>query len=121
VVTIPPGDAATLDEIRSFVEDIQTNVLFINIINYANHGLRRLDVRARLKEVAGSERAVTMNDEQTMGEAAFMLPLTVYQGPRTLQFQVSKTDLAGAVTATGWLEADLRAGNAVTLTWDLIA
>lgn len=121
VFSIPPGDAATLDEIRSFVEDIQTNVLFINIINYANHGLRRLDLRARLKEVAGSEKAVTMNDEQTMGEAVFMLPLTVYQGPRTLQFQVTKTDTAGAVAATGWLEADLRTGNAVTLTWDLIA
>lgn len=121
VFSVPPGDAATLDEIRSFVEDIQTNVLFINIINYVNHGLRRLDLRARLKEVAGSEKAVTMNDEQTMGEAVFMLPLTVYQGPRTLQFQVTKTDSAGAVAATGWLEADLRTGNAVTLTWDLIA
>jgi hypothetical protein len=34
---------------------------------------------------------------------------------------VTKTDTAGAVALTGWLEADLRAGNAVTLSWDLIA
>jgi hypothetical protein len=121
VYAIPPGDAATLEEIRSFVEDVQTNVLFINIINYANHGLQRLDLRARLKEVDGSERPVTMNAEQTMGEAQFMLPLTVYQGPRTLQFQVTKTALDGTTSVTGWLEADLRAGNAVTLSWDLIA
>lgn len=120
VYTIPPGDAATLEEIRSFVENIETNVLFINVINYANHQLRRLDLRARLKEVPGSERAVTMNDEQTMGEAAFTLPLTVYQGPRTLEFQVSMTGLAGAVTTKGWFQADLRAGNAVTLNWDLL-
>ncbi|QJE00168.1 hypothetical protein HH212_09135 [Massilia forsythiae] len=120
VYTIPPGDAATLEEIRSFVENIETNVLFINVINYANHQLRRLDLRARLKEVPGSERAVTMNEEQTMGEAAFTLPLTVYQGPRTLEFQVSMTSLAGTVTTKGWFQADLRAGNAVTLNWDLL-
>lgn len=120
VYAIPPGDAATLEEIRSFVENIETNVLFINVINYANHQLRRLDLRARLKEVSGSERAVTMNEEQTMGEAAFTLPLTVYQGPRTLEFQVSMTSLAGAVTTKGWFQADLRAGNAVTLNWDLL-
>jgi hypothetical protein len=120
VYAVPPGDAATLEEIRSFVEDVQTNVLFINIINYANHGLQRLDLLARLKEVPGSERPVTMNAEQTMGEAVFMLPLTVYQGPRTLQFQVTKTALDGATSVTGWLEADLRRGNAVTLSWDLI-
>lgn len=121
VFTLQPGEAAALTEISSFVEDIHTNVVFVNLINYANHNLKRLDLRARLKDVLGSETGVAISESQPVVEAAFILPLTTYLGARTFQFQVTKTDTSDNVTATAWLEWDLTArGNVVSLTWGLI-
>jgi hypothetical protein len=121
VYTLQPGGPADLTEISSFVENIHTNVVFVNLISYANHNLKRLDLRARLKEAPGSETDVPISEDQPVGEAAFILPLTTYLGARTLQFQVTKTDNSDAVTATAWLEWDLTTlGNVVSLTWSLI-
>lgn len=122
IFTLQAGDPATLTEIASFVEDIHTNVVFVNLIEYGNHNLKRLDLRARLKEVAGSETEVAIGEDQRVGEAAFILPLTAYLGTRTLQFQVTKTDTSDAVTTTSWLEWDLTTrGNVVSLTWALVS
>jgi len=122
VYALQPGGPANLTEINSFVEDIHTNVVFVNLINYANHNLKRLDLRARLKEAPGQETSMPISEEQPVGEAAFILPLTTYLGTRTLQFQVTRTDNSGAVAATAWLEWDLTThGNVVSLTWSLIS
>jgi hypothetical protein len=122
VYALQAGGPADLTEIDSFVEDIHTNVVFVNLINYANHNLKRLDLRARLKEVAGSETSVAISEEQPVGEAPFILPLTTYLGARTLQFQATKTDNSDGVTATAWLEWDLTTrGNVISLTWSLVS
>ena len=121
VYTLQPGDAAQLNEVSSFVEDIQTNVVFVNLINYANHNLKRLDLRARLKEAPGSEAIVALSEAEPVREAEFILPLTTYLGPRTLQFQVTKTDTSNSVTTTPWREWDLATrGNVMSLTWDML-
>jgi hypothetical protein len=121
VYALQPGGPADLTEISSFVENIHTNVVFVNLISYANHNLKRLDLRARLKEAPGSETDVSISEDQPVGEAAFVLPLTTYLGARTLQFQVTKTDNSKAVTSTAWLEWDLTTrGNVVSLIWSLI-
>jgi hypothetical protein len=121
VYAVQPGDPAQLSEASSFVEDIRTNVVFVNLVNYANHNLKRLDLRARLKEAAGSEIGVAISETDPVGEADFLLPLTTYLGPRTLQLEVTKTDTSDHATTTPWLEWDLAArGNVVSLTWDLI-
>jgi hypothetical protein len=121
VYAVQPGNPAQLSEASSFVEDIRTNVVFVSLVNYANHDLKRLDLNARLKEAPGSDTAVPVSEADPVGEADFVLPLTTYLGPRTLQFQVTKTDAASRVTTTPWLEWDLASqGNVVSLTWDLI-
>jgi len=118
---VQPGDPAQLSEASSFVEDIRTNVVFVNLVNYANHGLTRLDLAARLKEASGSDTTVPLSETDPVAEADFILPLTTYLGPRTLQFQVTKISTANATSATPWLEWDLAArGNVVSLTWELI-
>jgi hypothetical protein len=119
---VQPGAAEELSEVSSFVEDIHTNVVFVNLINYANHDLQRLDVKARLKEATGSETTVEVSEDDPVGEADFTVPLTTYLGPRTLQFQATKIDTGGHAMDTSWLEWDLGArGNVVSLTWDLIS
>lgn len=120
VYTIGLGDPATFAAINSFIENIRTNVVFVRLFEFAAHDLARLSLVARIKEAPGSETPVTLSADQPVAEAAFMLPLTVYLGPHTLQFQVTKTDTAGGVTTTAWLESDLASGSVVSLVWSLI-
>jgi hypothetical protein len=121
IYTIQAGGPADLTEITSFVEDIHTNVVFVNLVNYANHGLKRLDLRVQLKEAPGSATDVPISEEQPVSEAAFILPLTTYLGAHTVQFQVTKTDTSDTVATTAWLEWDLTTrGNVISLTWSLI-
>ena len=121
VYTLQAGGPANLTEITSFVEDIHTNVVFVNLINYANHSLKQLDLRVRLKEVPGSETGLMISEEQPVGEVAFTLPLTTYLRTRIIQFQVTKTDTSDNITTTAWLEWDLTTrGNVISLTWGFI-
>lgn len=120
VYTIPVGDPATLEEIRSFVEDIHTNVVFLNLVNYANHGLQTLAIQAQIKGVAGVYPVAT-SEAEPISAIDLVLPLTTYLTHRVLQFQVTKTDSAGQVSNTPWLEWPLDTqGNVVSITWDLI-
>jgi hypothetical protein len=117
---IATGEASTIEEIRSFIEDIHTNVVFVDLINYQNHNLAKLEMQARLKNVPGV-RDVEMQGTPPQGEAQFVLPLTTYLSQRILQFRVKKILNSGQELWTSWIEWDLEnAGNIVSLTWELI-
>lgn len=114
------GSSETPGEVRVFAEDIQTNVIFLDLVNYANHGLRQLDIQARLKDIDGTF-PVPLSQGQPVGSVDFILPLTTYLASQTLQFQVTKTMTDGTTVVTAWLEWDLAArGNVVSITWDII-
>ncbi len=108
-----------LRQLAVFAEDVVSNVIFVNLVNYANHGLVRLGLQARLKD---TEHAYAV--EIAEGQSAALditLPLTTYLENQTLQFQVTKTTAEAATTTTAWLDWDLKKqGNVVSLTWDLI-
>ncbi len=119
-VFFPERVAATLPEIRSFIEDIRTNVVFLNLLNFANHNLVRLDVRARIKGLAG-ESPLKLAETDTVGALDFVLPLTQYLADPVLQFQVTRTTTAGQTTSSAWKDWQLsRLGNVVGLTWELV-
>lgn len=115
------GNAADLTEITSFIEDIRTNIIFANLINYANHELKQLDVKVRLAGVNGSEKDLIISEELPVAEENYILPLTSYLALHTAQFQVVKTSISGSTSSTGWIDWDLKTkGNVISLTWDLI-
>lgn len=115
------GDAATLTEIRSFVEDVHTNVAFVNLVNYANHGLAALSAEVRIRDVEGSQR-LALDEAQPVSSLDFVLPLTRYLAKPVAEFAVTKTFGDGAVSTTDWLEWHLADdGNVVSLSWELIA
>lgn len=121
VYTLPPAAPITVEEIRSFAEDVQTNVVFVNLINFDNHGLERLDLVARL---AGMEEAypVSLTADTPVAAIDLSLPLTTYLEERVLQFQVTRRMQDGTAGSSGWLVWDLEAqGNVVSLQWELIA
>lgn len=119
--TQPSVGPVVLEEIRSFVEDIHTSIVFLDLINHANHGLRELQVEARLKDVPGLN-TLRLTGDPPSATTEFILPLTTFLASRTLQFRVTKTFTASAPQVTRWLDWDLdRNGNVVSLTWELVA
>ncbi len=122
VITMAPGDAASLTEIRSFVEDIHTNVAFVNLINYANHNLAALSLQARLRGVEGTQ-TLTLLESAPVDALDFVLPLTTYLENPVLEFAVTRTIIDGAAEpkTTAWIEWPLvERGNVVSLTWELV-
>ena len=126
VATPAAGSAAAIEEIRSFVEEVATNAVFIDLVNRDNHGLLRLDIEARMKDVPGAARPVAMAGDPPSGSLDFLLPITTYLAKHVLQFRVRKTfrPAAGAAAEsrfTRWFDWDLEtAGAVVSLTWDLL-
>jgi hypothetical protein len=118
--SIPTADPASLAEINSFVEDIHTNVVFLNLVDYARHGLKRLDIETRIKSMPDSY-TVSFVEGQRIGDRDFILPLTTFLTNRVLQFQVSKTYASGQTEIKPWQDWDLTtAGNVVSIIWPLI-
>lgn len=120
VYAVDESSPAALEEIRSLIEDVHTNVIFIDLINYANHNLSRVEIRARMKDIAG-EYPVVMSGDPPRGVIDIILPLTVYLEKRILQFQVTKTFTNGAQEVTAWFDWDMRQdGNIISLSWEMI-
>ena len=119
VATPKRGTAATLAEIRSFVEDIYMQIAFINLINYANHGLNAVAVEARVQNVPGT-KTLAVSETQPVGLLEIVLPLTAYLAHPVLQFQVTLTKRDQSVQTSAWIEWPLETkGNVVGLTWEL--
>ena len=115
----PPADPATIREVRSFVEDIHRNFVFVNLISFANHQLVRLEIQARIKDVVGTYTA-QMTEDMRIAEIEVTLPLTTYLESHILQFQVTKV-FSTETTTTPWLDLNFdTSGNVVSLTWPLI-
>jgi hypothetical protein len=108
-----------LRQMNIFVEDVVTNVIFVNLINYDNHQLASLKVKARLRETP--PEYVLDLDENATGEITMTLPLTTYLENQVLEYQVAKafTDDQDP-EETPWKEWDLTVSNVISLTWELI-
>ncbi len=115
-----PAGAAGLAEVVSFLEDIHTNIIAVNLINLAERGLRSILLRVRLAGVVGSDRTLLLTDAQPVAEAEFILPITSYLSVNIAQFQAVKTDAADVQSATGWIDWDLKTnGNVFSITWNM--
>jgi hypothetical protein len=118
VYGVVPGHL-TLKELDIFVEDVVTNVIFVNLVNYANHALSKLQAQARLKDTQQTY-LVPLTEGQS-ASVDVTLPLTNYLTNRVLQYQVTRTSTGGQTAVTAWLDWDLTAkGNVISLTWELI-
>lgn len=106
------------EEVRAMIEDIECNVVFVDLVNYENHGLSRLDIDARLQKVPGVSR-VPM--DQRRGAVNFLLPLTTYLESRVVEYQVTKVYPSKPAEQTGWLTWDMERGsNIVSVTAEKI-
>jgi hypothetical protein len=117
VYTLPSAGSTTLTEVRSFIENIHTNVVFLDLIDHAQHGIQTLQVQTRMDNVDG---IYSVPWTAGVGNVDILLPLTTQLDRRLLHFQVLKTLTSGQVSSTPWLDWDLAIGNVISLTWPLI-
>jgi len=111
--------ALTLKELNVFVEDVRANVLFVNLVAFANHGLAALEIHARLHGT-DHDYAMTLADGQT-GTVDMTLPLTTYLDDQLLEFQVTKHLTGGDIVPMPWRSWDLKGqGAVVSITPDMV-
>lgn len=117
-VTLADGNP-TLEEVRAMIEEIECNVVFIDVVNYENHGLARLDIDARLQGVPGVYR-VGMDSRR--GAVNFLLPLTTYLATRIVEFRLTKVFATQPAELLAWRAWDMQTGsNIVTITSEMIS
>jgi hypothetical protein len=119
VFDLPAVEAVRIEEIRAFVDDIRAGLTFVNLIAFANHDLRALDVTARLAGVSG-ESTVPLSEARPAATFEFVLPLTRYLASPMVEMRFTRTTAGGSVTSA-WKSWDLRGkGAVVSVDWDLI-
>jgi hypothetical protein len=117
---VPAQTGATLAEIRSFVEDIFTQVVFLNLLNFANHNLSSVALEARIVDLPEQYHAA-LNATDSVAEVQMVLPLTRYLAHPALQFQATLTRHDGSVQTTAWIVWPLNEkGNVVGINWELL-
>ncbi|HEV7380054.1 MAG TPA: hypothetical protein VGN64_09690 [Dyadobacter sp.] len=111
IYSYPLSDPVAIEETRSFVEDIYSNFIFINLIAFGNHSLSRLDVEARVRGLDRIHHGVLTETEPVI-DFDYMLPLTTYLSNHILDFRIKKTfSIAGRADEwTNWIEWDLNRG-----------
>lgn len=114
---VAPGPAK-LDELDIFIEDVTTNVIFVNQVSLPAHNLKGLSAEARLKGTAHVYELPDVSGAST--SLTLTLPLTSYLDAQTLEYRITKIATDGTASPTSWLEADLRQSGVVSITWDLI-
>ncbi|NRO98514.1 hypothetical protein GWC77_21555 [Paraburkholderia sp. NMBU_R16] len=107
--------ATTIDEVDVFVENVTVTVTFINQVNFGNHQLTALSVRAKMK--ASDHVEETVLGEAAVATVTFTLPITNYLAQQVLQFMLVKTT-PSATTETSWCDWDLSRGAVIGITAD---
>jgi hypothetical protein len=119
-IATPKSSAATLAEIRSFVEDIYTQIAFINLLNFDNHNLASIAVEAHVMGLPETYNTM-MASTDNVQILEMVLPLTRYLSHPVIQFQASITRRDNRVQQTSWIDWSLEnKGNVVGITWELL-
>lgn len=119
IYTYPLGDPVAIEETRSFVEEIYSNVIFINLLNFDNYKLTQLDIEAVIKNIEGTHKGKLTEDIRVV-DFDYVLPLTTYLEEHVVQFKVTKIFNDKPAETTGWIEWDLNRGP-VSLTHDVLS
>jgi len=119
IYSYPPSEPVEIEEIRSFVENIYSNFIFISLVNFTNHNLQRLDVEARVQGMPDRYIA-QLTPGMPVADIPIVLPLTTYLEQRVLKFRVTKIFDNNRSDLTDWMQWDLEAAGPVSITSALI-
>jgi hypothetical protein len=86
---------ADLTEIRSFIEDIEANLVFINRLDMAANKISKLRVIARIQGVAEQKQVEFTATSDISLDVKFILPLTIYLARPPIDLELYATNLSG--------------------------
>ena len=111
---------ASLEEIRTFVEDLHTNVVFICGFDLAAEQIQKVTVEGQIAGASGAS-SVELVADKSSGEIGFVLPLTAYLAHPTLRYRTTSLSNDGSARTSNWRDwrIDLQ-GNVIELTVNLI-
>lgn len=95
------GGVASLEEVRTFVEDIYVTPVFQASFDFAAQKLASVTVEARIAGTAGSTTG-SLTPTQNRAEMSLILPLTTYLAQPTLQFALTRTPTDGPQLTGAW-------------------
>ncbi|MCB9281094.1 MAG: hypothetical protein H6562_19555 [Lewinellaceae bacterium] len=112
------GQASTLQEIRSYIEDISCQVIFLAPFNFPPLGVERIEIYARLKGTGEDQaRTLVLEEDAQSGEVNIIMPLTNYLASRIIEYRpLVYMKNQGSPTIHDWQEWSLMDnGNTVQL------
>jgi hypothetical protein len=118
VYSLAPGPLE-LQELNCFVEDVEVSLVFVNLVNFANHNLASMEVGARLQGAEHIE--TTALAEGTTASIDLTLPLTSYLQEQVVEYRVTKTQTDGETETTPWRAWNLETGTVISIAWEVIA
>jgi hypothetical protein len=110
----------TLEEIRTFVEDLHTNVIFVSAFEMAAEQVHEITVEGRI-DGAGDSKTASLKPDAISAEMPFVLPLTCFLSQPTLQYRVTFVGMDGNSRVGAWRDwrLDLQ-GNVIELKKDAV-
>ena len=106
------SDSADLTEVRAFVEETQTEVIFGLLASLDARGRTTVQVEASIEEL-GEQQIITLTDTESSVAATFTLPLTRKLTNSSLQYRLV-LDAAGETS--DWFTHDLASSALIYIT-----
>ena len=106
VFSYPLADPVAIEETRSFVEEIYSNFVLINLVNFDNYDLFRLDVEAKVRGIEGTFTGKLSNTERVI-DFNYILPLTTFLDAHILDIQINKIFNNKPAELSAWMAWDL--------------
>jgi hypothetical protein len=109
--------ATSLEEVRTFIEDVFTNVVFVCTFDLATERIDRISIDGRIVGAVGDATAlIAASANVASAEMDFVLPLTTYLAQPMLQYRTTTVGSDGAARSGGWRDwrLDVR-GNVVEI------
>lgn len=120
VYQYPPADPVTIEESRSFVEDIFQNVAFINLVPLQENGLERINIQCRMENTEQIYRA-QVTEGMPVVEIQFILSLTTYIQNKFLEMRFTSIGKGMPELTSSWKKWNLeKEGTTISITSDML-
>jgi hypothetical protein len=115
-----PADPISIEESRSYIEDIFQNVAFVNLVPLNEIGLERIEIQCRMKGMAQIYRS-QVTEGMPVVEVQLILSLTTYIQNKTLEIRFTRKGKDKRDFTTSWKDWNLKNdGTTISITSALL-
>lgn len=116
----PAGGPLTIEELDVFVEDVTADLIFVDLIAHATHGLALLHVDVRIHGRDAIQGSADLTAPNT--PVRLTLPVTSYLQTNSVQFRFTRRMTDGSTVTGAWLAWNMSSqGNVISVTWAMVS